>query len=91
MEEDLARDVFTLFQCEEQDPGLQVNDVQYIQAQVNFFQLQSFFKSDDFVLESNIKVVCGPINLSFSTLFKLSFSVSLTIVYNNELDDVLAS
>ncbi|KAL9379650.1 hypothetical protein Peur_028132 [Populus x canadensis] len=34
MEEDLARDVFTLLQCEEQDLGFQVNDVQYIQAQV---------------------------------------------------------
>ncbi|KAG5233075.1 NTP transf domain-containing protein [Salix suchowensis] len=34
MEEDLARDVFTLLQWEEQDPGFQVNDVQYIQAQV---------------------------------------------------------
>ncbi|CAK7339962.1 unnamed protein product [Dovyalis caffra] len=34
MEEDLARDVCTLLQCEEQDPEFQVNDVQYIQAQV---------------------------------------------------------
>ncbi|XP_011010560.1 PREDICTED: uncharacterized protein LOC105115386 isoform X2 [Populus euphratica] len=34
MEEDLARNVFTLLQCEEQDQGFQVNDVQYIQAQV---------------------------------------------------------
>ncbi|KAF9661415.1 hypothetical protein SADUNF_Sadunf19G0066300 [Salix dunnii] len=34
MEEELARDVCTLLQCEELDPEFQVNDVQYIHAQV---------------------------------------------------------
>lgn len=37
MEEELARGVCTLLQREELDPEFQVNDVQYIHAQVNLF------------------------------------------------------